>query len=75
MAAIPGRIGARFGVALTVVCGETSGGGEALLDPLGHLHFQLRAQQRDLADLLQVGMDRVFGCAGSEVLPTIALGP
>ena len=45
----------------------------ALLDPPGHLDLELGAQQRDLADLLQVGVDRILGAATEVVRPRRAL--
>ena len=41
--------------------GQAGRGLVALDDPAGHLHLELAAQQRDLADLLQVGVDGVLG--------------
>src|SRR6202042_1011722 len=46
------------------VLGQLLLGKQASFDPLGQLNFLLGVEQRDLADLLEVVLDRVGGGAG-----------
>ena len=48
--------------------GELLLGEEAGLDPLGELDLHLGVEERDLADLLEVVLDRVGGRAGDHDL-------